>query len=245
MTSIKISRTTAFISLLLFPVTLNFFSPYVSVTGAFEGIVSGSILVFVTLLVTAVFFRRAWCTYLCPVAAIANTAEQVNGKRVNRRILAYVRTGIFIVWFGTLILGFVLANGIHAIVPLYLTETGISVDEPLKYVTYLMVLVILVTLTFSVGKRGACHTICWMSPFLGFGTWLGETLHLPQYKIHADPDKCIACKRCTQVCPMSLEVMEELKAGSIRSLDCIQCGRCVEVCPKSVLNVGFKSARHP
>lgn len=241
MKRIKIAQTTSFISLLLFPITLNFFSPYVSVTGAFAGIVSGSILLFATMLITAIFFRRAWCSFICPVASIAYAAESVNPKAVDRKTLRILRYGIFAVWFGVLILGFVLANGVHAIVPLYMTEAGISVDEPLKYITYLSVLFILVALTFGLGKRGACHSICWMSPFLSLGAWLGDKLHLPQYKVRSQPDLCISCQRCDRNCPMSIDVMQELKKGSIQTQDCIQCGRCVEVCPKSVFSIGFKS----
>lgn len=237
--SIRIGRITSFISLLLFPITLNFFSPYVSVTGAFSGIVSGSVLLFGFMLVTAMFFRRAWCTYVCPVSAIADIGERINGKRVSRKPLTILRLSIFGIWFSVLILGFILANGIHAFIPLYMTETGISVDQPLKFITYYLVLIILVILTFSIGKRGACYSICWMSPFLSFGAWLGDKLHFPQYKIHSIPETCIRCTLCDKACPMSLDVMEELKAGSIKSLDCIQCGHCVDVCPKDVLRAGF------
>lgn len=239
MKSIKLARITSFISLLLFPITLNFFSPYVSIVGAFNGIVNGSVMVFGFMLLSAMFFRRAWCTYVCPVAAISEFGERVNSKRLKRKPLTWIRLSIFGLWFSILVFGFITANGIHAFIPLYMTESGISVDQPLKFLTYYLVLSSLVILTFSLGKRGACYSICWMSPFLSAGAWLGDKLHFPQYKIRSTPETCIKCTLCDKNCPMSLDVMEELKAGSIQSLDCIQCGRCVEVCPKDVLHIGF------
>ena len=184
----KVRRTLIFISLLLFPITLNYFSPYVSIDGAFNGIISASV-------------------------------------------------SIFTVWFLILISGFVFAGGIKGIDPFHLTENGISVDMPLKYITYYMVLGILFILTLTVGKRGACHSICWMSPFISAGAWLGDKLNLPQLKILSKPEKCIHCAQCDKVCPMSISVMKDLEQGWIKTQDCIQCAQCVDVCPKSVLSL--------
>ena len=62
-------RITAFISFFLFPITLNFFSPYVSIDGALNGIISGSLIVFLIMFLTGLFFGRAWCSCVCPWAA--------------------------------------------------------------------------------------------------------------------------------------------------------------------------------
>jgi len=235
----KIRKILTLISLLVFPLTLNFFSPYVSVDGAFNGILSGSVLLFITMLLTGLVFRRSWCSYICPVAALSEFGESINSKTVNRKRLGILRYSIFAIWFSVLILGFVLAGGIKSIQPLYLTETGISVDMPIKYITYYMVLGILVLLTLTVGKRGACQSICWMSPFLVAGSWLGEKLHLPQYQVVSKPQKCIHCSQCNKVCPMSIDVMKEQETGRVGSFDCIDCGRCSGVCPKNVLDLKF------
>lgn len=64
----KTRRTMIFLSLLLFPLTLNFFSPYVSIDGAMSGIISGSLLVFGVQFVSGIFLGRAWCGWLCPSA---------------------------------------------------------------------------------------------------------------------------------------------------------------------------------
>lgn len=234
-------RITAFISFLLFPLTLNFFSPYVSIDGAMNGIISGSLIVFLFMFLTGLFFGRAWCSYVCPWAAPSEYLQSVNNKPVNRKRLATIRYAIFALWFGFVLVSFVLAGGIRGINPLHLTEAGVSVDAPLKYITYYMVVLLLFLLTWLIGRRGACHTICWMSPFLVAGAWVGRRLHLPQYKVYADTKKCIDCGKCTRDCPMSIEVQREQKAGLVASYDCILCGKCVDVCPKDVLKI--RSAR--
>lgn len=240
MKRIKIRRILALISLMLFPITLNYFSPYVSVSGAFEGFISASVVLFVLLLISAILLRRSWCSYICPVSAISDYAEKINSRNVKVKRLRVVRYIIFIIWLSVLILGFILSNRVPSFNLLYLTENIISVDEPMKYFTYYAVLLTLIGLTLILGKRGACHSICWMSPFLVLGTYIGDKLNLPQLRINSEPDKCISCSQCNKACPMSIDVMNELKKGSIQSLDCINCSECEQVCPKKVLSLSIR-----
>jgi polyferredoxin len=232
----KIRRIILFVSLALFPVTMNYLSPYVSIDGAMAGVVSGSMIVFFLLFLSGLFFGRAWCGWVCPAGGLAEICMSVNAKPVAVKKLRIIRYSVFTVWFAVLVAGFILAGGIRGIDPLHLTERVVSIDEPARYIVYYMVLLIFFILTIAVGRRGACHTICWMSPFLTAGMWLGRKLHLPQMRIRADADTCIDCRLCNKKCPMSIDVNEQVKGGSVRSLDCILCGECVDVCPEGVLS---------
>lgn len=236
MNKLKLRRIIAFVSLMIFPLTLNYFSPYVSVTAAFNGVVAGSVLLFVLLLVTAIFFRRTWCSYLCPVSAIADYSEKINNRNVNIKRFRIIRYSIFGIWFTALLVGFIVSSNI-TINPFYMTESIISIDEPFKFFTYYAVLFTLIILTLVIGKRGACHSICWMSPFLVAGTLIGDKLNLPQLRIQSNPNECISCSKCNKACPMSIDVMQELKKGSIESYDCINCSECETICPKQVLKL--------
>jgi len=236
----KTRKILAWISFLLFPVTLNFFSPYVSVDGAMQGIVSGSLIVFGIMLVSGLVFGRAWCSYVCPWAAPSEYLSLVNAKAVNRKKLRIIRYAIFGIWFSVIVLSFILAGGIRGIDPLHLTESGISVDDPMKFITYYMVILILFLTTVLLGRRGACHSICWMSPFLVLGMWIGEKLHFPQFKVRSEQEKCISCQKCNSVCPMSIDVQSEVSAGKIASHDCILCGNCVDTCPRKVLKIKIR-----
>ncbi|MCK7479115.1 MAG: 4Fe-4S dicluster domain-containing protein [Candidatus Moduliflexus flocculans] len=131
---------------------------------------------------------------------------------------AVIRYVVFGIWISFLILGFVMAGGIRGIDPLHVTELGISVDEPIKYITYYGVVGILFLLTVTIGRRGACHSLCWMSPFLQAGMWVGRKLRLPQFKVISEPSRCISCKKCDAACPMSIDVHEAMKSGKILSL---------------------------
>ena len=224
-------------SLLLFPVTMNYFSPYVIIDGAMQGIVAGSLISFALMFFSSLVLGRSWCAWLCPMGGLAEILLPVNSKPVDAKKTRILRYCIFGLWFSIILISFIFAGGIKGFDPLHLTDSGISVDEPLKYITYLLVILIFLLVNVLVGKRGSCHGICWMSPFMEAGSKISESLKLPRLRVVSDPQKCIACHRCDKVCPMSINVSEELKKGSIMTSDCIQCANCIDECPKNVLQL--------
>jgi polyferredoxin len=236
-TPYRLGKTLSFISFILFPVTLNFFSPYVSIDGALQGVITGSLLLFFLLYLSGIFLGRAWCSHLCPWSAPSDFLMTINNRRVDRKRLRIIRYAIFAIWITVLVLSFVFVGGIRSVNLLHLTEKGISTDQPVKFITYYMVVLLLFITTVLVGRRGACHALCWMSPFLVFGMKTGELLHLPRLRVVSNPETCVSCKACTRSCPMSIDVQSELHKGYIGSSDCILCNRCVDVCPSHVLHV--------
>jgi polyferredoxin len=222
---------------------MNFLSPVVPIFGAMDGIVAGSLMLFAAMFVTGMFFGRAWCGWVCPMAALGDLCAKANGKAVNLRKLKVVRFIIFAVWAAVLVTGFVMAGGIKGADFLFLTETGVSVDMSLKYIMYYLVLAVFVVTNLLVGRRGACHSFCWMSPFLAGGYLVGKVIRLPQLRIKADADKCVECGKCSKACPMSLPVNAALTQGSIELSDCILCGECVKSCSKDVLRFGVRTAK--
>lgn len=115
-------------SLLIFPVTLNFMSPVLSLQAAAEGIIAGSLLLFLFMFASAPLIGRLWCGWLCPGGALQDLVAPINGKKPGRHN-DMVKYGIWGIWFGA-ILYFLSTRGIEGIAPLYMTETGVSVDEP-------------------------------------------------------------------------------------------------------------------
>jgi len=53
-------------AMLMFPITIYYLSPYVIIQGAIEGIITGSFVVFLLMLISSVFLGRLFCGYLCP-----------------------------------------------------------------------------------------------------------------------------------------------------------------------------------
>jgi ferredoxin-type protein NapH len=66
----RVRKVLLLVSMLIFPITINYFSPYLIIQGGFEGVVAGSALIFLSQFLTALIFGRAFCGWLCPAGAI-------------------------------------------------------------------------------------------------------------------------------------------------------------------------------
>lgn len=231
-------KTILLVSLLLFPVTLNYFSPYLIINGAFEGVLAGSALIFLSMLVFSVLLGRFFCGYLCPAGSIQEVCTGINAKPTKPG-LNRVKWGIWLPWFGAIIAGFIAAGGIKKVDPLYMTESGISVAEPRAYFIYLPVVFLVLILALTVGKRAFCHAGCWMAPFMIIGSEIGEKINLSRLGLRKENEDCIACGVCTKACPMSLNVQQMVETDRLYNRECILCSNCEGSCPKKVLLVRF------
>lgn len=238
----KVKRTLLFISMLLFPVTLNYLSPYLVIRGGFEGVLSGSALVFAGMFLSSLFFGRAFCGWVCPAGGLQEAAAAANDKPVGKR-LRRMKYFIWAPWLGAIVAGFISAGGIRLIDPVYCTDYGISISTLNGIVIYFFVVALIVALSLAVGRRAFCHGICWMAPFMVLGSMLREKLRVPGLRLTADADKCTGCKACEKHCPMSLPVSEMVKSGKTFGSECVLCGSCADRCAKGALKLGFCSAK--
>ncbi len=235
----NIRHLVIFLSFLAFPVTINFLSPYLIIQASFEGVLAGSGLAFLGLFVSSIFLGRLFCGWLCPGGGLNDILTGVNSRRVTGRWLRRIKILIWVVWLASLAGGFISSGGLRQINPLYLTESGISVDEPLKFIIYYGVILIFLLISVLVGRRASCHAICWMAPFMMLGTKLGDRLGLPRLHIASSAAGCISCERCVRQCPMSIGVREKLGPELAKHSDCCLCGECVDICPKGCLKYRF------
>lgn len=233
------------VSFLLFPVTMNYFSPYVIVDGAVQGIAAGSLLGFAGLFVSSLVFGRAFCGWLCPGGAFGELCFRITDRPVNRTRLDPVKYVIWAVWLAAILFAFIRAGGILTVDPLHLTDSGVSVDRPMKFIMYYIVIGLFFTFSVLAGRRATCHAFCWMAPFMVLGRKLSNAFRLPALRLRAHPDRCISCGLCDRTCPMSLDVSAMIAAGRTEHTECILCGRCVESCTHRAVSFGFGRPRRP
>jgi polyferredoxin len=229
------------VAILLFPVTLYYFSPALLLEGAAQGIVSGSGVVFAALFVSSLFLGRLFCGWLCPAGGLQELAFRINGRPVRRRRIRVVKFVIWAPWLAGFLVLLLQAGGIREVRFLWRTFHGISVADAQGAVTLLLIVLVFTGLGAAAGRRAGCHLLCWMAPFMILGRRARNLLAWPALKLAADRERCIRCGSCTGACRMSIPVHELVQAGDLETTDCILCGRCADACPASIIHYAFGS----
>ncbi|MBE0634388.1 4Fe-4S binding protein [Candidatus Bipolaricaulota bacterium] len=230
------------ISAILFPVTFYYLSPAVILMGASEGIVTGSFIVFGLLFFGSLFFGRAFCGWICPGGAIGEGMCRIRDRRVTRRWVSWIKYAIWVPWLALIAALAVRAGGLTRAEFTYQTWHGISVSSWNALFVFAIVVTLIASLTLLVGRRGFCHTACWMAPFMILGRALRDRLRLPGLRLQVHASDCISCGACTRTCPMSLDVQAMVKHEAMTATECILCARCADGCPKNVISLRFCGA---
>jgi len=81
-------------------------------------------------------------------------------------------------------------------------------------------------------NRAFCKYACPVSVVLEM------TSRFSLLKIEGDPERCNDCGACVIMCPMDIDVLAYLRAGTrVLSTECMLCQTCVTVCAKDALKV--------
>jgi polyferredoxin len=226
-----------------FPITMNYLSPYVIVDGAMQGIVNASLILFGLMFLSSLMLGRAWCGWICPGAGMQEIIEPLNSHRVKGSRLDWIKWLIWIPWISIILWLVVQAGGYKSVDFFHLTESGVSVDTPLKYITYYFVVMLMMGIAALVGRRASCHAICWMAPFMILGRWIRNRFGWPSLQLEANTSACTNCKQCTRDCLMSLDVNAMVQAGQMENSECILCGTCIDHCPSHVIDYAFAAEK--
>jgi ferredoxin-type protein NapH len=244
-----VRKALLFLSFLLFPLTMNYLSPYVILDGASQGILNASPLAFALMFLSALLFGRLWCGWACPAGAIGELCFPVNERPVTLKKIDWIKWVIWIPWLALIGSSLVLAGGYKTINLFLDTQNGISVagsaDRPIwiAYIIYYGVVGLFVALSFFVGRRAGCHSICWMAPFMILGRKLRNQAAWPSLRLQAEPARCTSCKTCTSNCPMSLDVNAMVQASAMEHAECILCGSCVDNCARHAIVYTFSAGK--
>lgn len=204
---------------------------YWLLSGHVPGVHPAAMFLLVAFVAIAFLFRKAFCSWLCPVGTISEYLWRWGHRLFRRnfrlprwldiplRSLKYLLLAFF-VWAVTdmsaaEIAGFMRSPyGLIADVKMLnffrlLSETG------------LIVIALLVVASVLV-QNFWCRYLCPYGALLGLAALPGPL------RIRRDPRACIDCAKCAKACPSALPVD---KLVSIKSAECTGCLECVAVCP--------------
>lgn len=213
---------------------------YFLITGHVPSLHPAAMFLLVTFLAIAFLFRKAFCSWLCPVGTISEYLWRLGKKFFGRNIrlprwldiplrgLKYVLLGFF-VWA-------VSGMSATAIAAFMRSPYGIVADVKMlnffRFIgeTGLIVLGVLVVASLLV-QNFWCRYLC------PYGALLGITSVFSPMRIRRSPEMCIDCAKCAKACPSALPVD---KLITIKSAECTGCLECVAVCPaEGALQMGL------
>ena len=236
----KIRKAIIIMAFLLFPIIIFYFSPYLIILGAINGIVAGSVVMFSLQFILSLFLGRSLCGYFCPVGGLQECLMLVNDKKAKGSKRNLIKYFIWVPWLITIVILFIRAGGFIEFNFFFHTKYGVSLYAPITYMIYYGVLLIVVVLALTIGRRAFCHCICWMAPFMVIGTKASELLKLPRLHLKSNKANCISCKKCSNKCPMSLNVQGMVEHGDMKNTECILCGECIDTCPKNAIKYSYR-----
>jgi polyferredoxin len=194
----------------------------------------------VTFLAIAFLFRKAFCSWLCPVGTISEYLWRAGKKFFGRNLhlprwldlplrgLKYLLLGFF-VWA-------VSSMSAGSIAAFMRSPYGIVADVKMlnffRFIGHTGLIVLGVLVMGSVLVQNFwCRYLC------PYGALLGLTSIFSPLRIRRNADACIDCAKCAKACPSALPVD---KLITIKSAECIGCLECVAVCPaEGALQMGL------
>jgi polyferredoxin len=201
------------------------------VTGHVPALHPAAMFLLVTFLAISFLFRKAFCSWLCPVGTVSEYLGKLGKKLFGRnfhlprwidiplRGLKYLLLGFF-VWA-------VSSMSASAIAAFMRSPYGIVADVKMlnffRFIgeTGLVVLAVLIVASVFVHNFW-CRYLC------PYGALLGITSVFSPLRIRRNLETCIDCTKCAKVCPSNLPVD---KLVTIKSAECTGCLECVAVCP--------------
>ena len=179
---------------------------------------------------------RAFCSWVCPINIITETAslvrrvtgiDQIKGiKQPASRKIRY--------WVLALSLVISFLMGITAfefISPISMVHRGIVFGLGFGWAAMLIIFL----LDLFVLKNGWCGHIC---PLGGFYSLLGK---FSLIRVHHSEENCTLCMKCKVVCP-EVQVLHMIGKETLPVLsgECTNCARCIEVCDDDALEFSIR-----
>jgi polyferredoxin len=185
----------------------------------------------VTFVSIAFLFRKAFCSWLCPVGTVSEYLWRLGRKLFRRnfqlpryvdiplRGLKYLLLGFFVYAVSTM--------SAHAIAAFMNSPYGIITDvKMLNFFRFLgetgLIVVGVLVIASVLVQNFWCRYLC------PYGALLGLSSVFSPLRIRRDETACIDCAKCAKACPSSLPVD---KLITIKSAECTGCLECVAVCP--------------
>ena len=184
-----------------------------------------------TFLATTFLFRKAFCSWLCPIGTLSEYLWRAGKKLFGRNLLLPRWIDLPLRGLKYFLLGFfvwaISTMSIVGIRDFMMSPYGLIADVKMlnffRHIgdTGLIVLGVFILASVFI-QNFWCRFLCPYGALLGLTSWLSPA------RIRRNERTCIDCAKCAEACPSALPVD---KLVQIRSVECTGCLECVAVCP--------------
>jgi ferredoxin-type protein NapH len=227
------------VSFILYPITFFVMSPDLLMFGASERIMAGDVIFFGFLFVVSFVFGRLFCGWICPAGALQDYCTGINNKPASNRY-NWIKMVQFVPWILFFIFLVIYFGGFKKADFFYKEAFGVPLAGLGEWVMYFMTVALVFIVAVFSGRRGLCHYLCWVSPFMIISGKIRDLLRVPSLRLITEPDQCNSCGLCTRSCPMSLPLDTLIKTGRIDHSECILCATCADTCTRGAIRFGFR-----
>lgn len=221
-----------------FPILHSFMSPVLFVRGAALGVISASMLIYAIILVSSLFFGRAFCAWFCPGAIIQEACTKLGARTIQGERKYWLKYVTATALYSTAAVAAIHGGGFHR----FNWHFGGIGNGPAPLIMRFGAIILLVPISLLVGRWAFCHHVCWIAPLMIVGARIRDRFRLPGLRLVADSESCSACATCDDTCPMSLPVSQMTQRGNMSSEECILCGNCADACPTAAVQLRFTHA---
>ncbi len=183
------------------------------------------------------FGGRAFCSWVCPINMVTDSANYLREKLGINKIKGIKQPASRKMRYWVLGLSLVISAimGVTAfefISPISMVHRGIVFGLGFGWAAILVIFLF----DLFVLKNGWCGHIC---PLGGFYSLIGKFSFI---RVHHIEENCTLCMKCKKVCPEN-HVLHMIGKESLPVLsgECTNCARCIEVCDDDALGFHIKN----
>lgn len=203
-------------------------------------------------IIATLLFGRVYCSTVCPVGTIQDLAIWARRKIDTEHTFRYeegkhIRYVVLLGYLVSLALGItivgfiiepwnIMRNVASVANPndISLTWKAVGVSLGVGVATGFATLALILLWAWKSG-RAFCTTVC------PIGTLLGCVHSQELFHIAIDPDKCVSCMKCEDICPSRCIKVERRYVDNSR---CVRCFDCTGVCPNEAIRYQLNRDRH-
>ncbi|MDD2899852.1 MAG: 4Fe-4S binding protein [Desulfuromonadaceae bacterium] len=199
--------------------------------GGINSVHPAAVVIFVTIVLVSVLLRRSFCSWICPIATISESAWK-GGARFFRRswrfplwldcILRSLKYLLMVFFSYSIVLAMSPDSLASFIQSDYHKIADVRLLNFFLHISPGALSIVLVLVALSVILRNPfCRYLC------PYGALLGLVAMMSPLRVTRSLDRCVTCGVCSQACPTHIDVKNK---KSVNSPECIGCWRCISHC---------------